>query len=87
MRERRSIRWMLFQALVAFPVFASNIHYQWTPNPVVVSALAFFAAGAATWVAVSIIDLLRFRREMARRLRSEQRVYNRRNGRVPLTGG
>jgi uncharacterized membrane protein YgaE (UPF0421/DUF939 family) len=36
--------WWIFQGLIIFAVVASNIHWQWTPNPVLPALLGIGAA-------------------------------------------
>jgi hypothetical protein len=47
--------WLLLQSAVIFAVMASNIHWQWTPNPYVAGLYAIGAAVGTTdfvnWVA------------------------------------
>jgi hypothetical protein len=40
--------WLVFQSLVIFAVVASNIHWQWTPNGYVATALGVGVAYLAT---------------------------------------
>lgn len=54
--------WALFQALVIFAVIASNIHWQWTPNTYLVSAIGIGVAFVATWLVGSVLIRIQTRR-------------------------
>jgi hypothetical protein len=49
--------WRLMQTVIVFAVIASNIHYQWTPNPYLAAIIAFVAAFIATWLLSWAFDL------------------------------
>lgn len=51
--------WKVFQFSVAFAVIASNIEYQWTENNYAAGLLALLAAGFATALVSSLIDVQR----------------------------
>jgi hypothetical protein len=36
--------WYIFQGLIIFAVVASNIHWQWTPNPYAAGVCGYLAA-------------------------------------------
>lgn len=40
--------WYLFQGLVMFAVIGTNIHFHWTPNPLIPAALGYGVAFALT---------------------------------------
>lgn len=48
------MRWYLFQGSIVFAVVASNIHWQWTPNGYLASAIgmgvAFGVTAALAWI-------------------------------------
>jgi hypothetical protein len=52
--------WLTFQSLIIFAVMASNIHWQWTPNPYLAGLLGVGAAYGLTAVITALAD--RYRR-------------------------
>jgi hypothetical protein len=54
--------WYLFQGLIVFAVIASNIHWQWTPNGYLASAIGAGLALVATLL-VNDIAALRARKK------------------------
>jgi uncharacterized membrane protein YgaE (UPF0421/DUF939 family) len=46
--------WYVIQALIVFAVMASNVHYQWTPNPLLAGIIGFGAAWLVTWLAFKL---------------------------------
>jgi len=51
----------VLQSAIIFAVIASNIHWQWAPNPYVAAIYAFAAAFGVTTVSW-IADRVRYRR-------------------------
>jgi len=51
----------VLQSAIMFAVIASNIHWQWAPNPYVAAIYAFAAAFGVTTVSW-IADRVRYRR-------------------------
>lgn len=67
--------WKLFQLSIFVGVLFGNVHWEWTPNPVVASAMAFFAAFGATHGIIWIrerLAILRHRRAERRRTGQQQ---------------
>lgn len=52
--------WRFFQAIMVFGVVASNIHWEWTPNPYLAALIGVGAAFVAT-VLLTEISLLPLR--------------------------
>lgn len=50
--------WHLFQILIMFAVMASNIHWKWTPNGYLASAIGIGLALLITLILNEIIELL-----------------------------
>ena len=46
----------LLQGLIVFAVVASNIHWQWTPNPYIPPLFGFILAYGVTWLIVEFRD-------------------------------
>lgn len=55
------MRWHLLQMAILIGVLFSNIHWQWTPNNYLASALGIAAAWLVTVVVVKLADVLRRR--------------------------
>lgn len=53
--------WKLFQLTIVFLVIASNIHWQWTPNPYLAAVYGGMLAFGLTWLlnAVSLVGRAR----------------------------
>jgi hypothetical protein len=67
--------WRLFQTLIAFAVYAANIHWGWMDNGWVVGAWAFMAAYAVTVFPFTVLDWWR-----TRKVRAEKNAYLRSMG-------
>jgi hypothetical protein len=61
--------WRLMQTCIVFAVLASNVYYQWTPNPYLAGMIAFFCAFLATAALSAALD----RRHLGRRQLTTQR--------------
>jgi len=48
--------WFIFQGLIMFAVMATNIHWQWTPNPWIPALLGYGLAYGLTRLAQYGID-------------------------------
>lgn len=62
--------WTLFQAAIVFGVVASNIHWQWTPNTYLASAIGF----AVAYFVTMAINSLYWRWLTRRQLRADERA-------------
>ena len=63
----------IFQISIIAAVIASNIHWEWTPNPYLPSIYGVMAAVGATWILWRLADLrAEWRR---RRVGKQQRVH------------
>jgi hypothetical protein len=49
--------WFLLQGSITFAVMASNIHWQWTPNPYLAGALGALLAWVATRMLSEILSM------------------------------
>lgn len=51
--------WLLFQCGIMFAVFASNVSWRWSDNPVFTALVAIFAAFIATSIVNGLLNLKR----------------------------
>jgi hypothetical protein len=63
--------WKLLQLTVFFGVAFTGIHYEWTPNGLVLGLVAALAAFAVTAMLSEFFRLLRWARQKLRFLRDE----------------
>ena len=47
--------WFLFQSAIIFAVVASNIHWHWTPNGYLASAIGVGLAYGVTWLLTGLL--------------------------------
>ena len=59
MRRIVEVRWFLFQGLIVFLVVASNIHWQWTPNPTLAVSTG---VGCALFATIAVYNFIAWRR-------------------------
>lgn len=72
--------WKLFQIVVFFGVAFTGIHYRWTPNGLVLSAVAALCAFAATVLLGDLFRLLRWSGDLIRSFHAQQRANYRLTG-------
>lgn len=68
--------WKLLQAAIVIAVVATNIEYQWTPNPLIPAAAGAGIAFFVTYWLDKLFELFRRAREKPTLLSSEQRSGN-----------
>lgn len=68
--------WKIIQTLTFAAVLASNIHYEWTPNPYAASVVALLGALLVTALLSWAFDLVRIVHGWQRRIATKKRGQN-----------